>query len=308
MADVLVVVLLVAASDLADPATSALTESAEQALEGRGLVIVRGASADELADASASKLGDVLHADAVAVVTWSQPDRREARVHVYDATVAEWRDRTLAFGAGDPAAERGRMLGFQVAAMVPSRVERPPPPPPRIEEPSRPEPRQYVSVELGGVSCLVVDGEGGGFGGMLAARVGLTSGPFIRFSGSFSAGSIDSARAHSTALRAGVGVGSHLIELGRDERSFVGARLELVAIRHAASSVDNASNGARWMPGAEALAEIEWWSARSGGIGLFAAAGPEIAFGTTRVILDGVEVASIPPFRLVGELGVRARF
>ena len=63
---------------------------------------------------------------------------------------------------------------------------------------------------------------------------------------------------------------------------------------------------ARFLPGADLLLESGF--RLSDAISLYAGAGVAAMFGTTGVYTHGAEVAVVPAFRAVGELGLRASF
>jgi hypothetical protein len=62
----------------------------------------------------------------------------------------------------------------------------------------------------------------------------------------------------------------------------------------------------RWLPGVDVAAEGTWFFAP--GAGLTGAMGAEIALGETAVTMKHVQVATVPPLRLVWQLGIRAGF
>jgi hypothetical protein len=301
-----IVLVLVASDELRDPATAALTRTAEEALEGRAVVVVREAERREISDTDATSLGTAIHADAVAVITWSLPDRRRAYVHLYDAHDSKWVDRSIAFAAEDPAVERGRLLGFEVAAMAPRHVEQPvpPPPPPPIERPPEPTPPPRLPramLEGVGIAAGGVDGPGGGVGAEIAGRLafgdlGARVGAGIRTL------AIDDPHADGATIRLGVGLTLRVFE----RRSVsIGARADLLALRMALSR-DNGSSDRVWSFGVDGLGEVAWAFAPpvSGVLAL----GAEVAPGRTRVYIDGNEATTLAVVRIVGEAGLRVSF
>ena len=90
----------------------------------------------------------------------------------------------------------------------------------------------------------------------------------------------------------------------------VGARLDALVMReelsHFSSDDVVPDRQSRWLPGADAAIEGTWFFAPAAG--LTGAMGTEMAFGETTVSMLHAQVATIPPVRLVWQLGVRAGF
>jgi hypothetical protein len=119
----LVVVILIASSDAADPATKALTATTQAALGTDAIVVVREVERMPTDD-EAVKLEATLGAGSLVEISWPDAKRERAHVHVHvvDASPA-WADRDLAFTVADAPRERGRTVGYTVAAMLPSPAE-----------------------------------------------------------------------------------------------------------------------------------------------------------------------------------------
>jgi hypothetical protein len=269
-------------------------------------------------------------ADIVAEVHWSDEERQHARlvVRTKDGRTAE---RTLDFGPGDPARERGRTLGFAVAAMIPEelRLEAPTSDrePSRVSPPSAPAepgpPRALRSTEhdrpredRGLRSALWLDasaqggvGVGGnatGLGGALAARV-----PFehvaLRIGGAIRGGSVDEADASSALFRADAGIAFYTVIV--DPRLVVGARTGLLVLHHSLGRSEPAglrTTDTHTLLGAEGL--LEGSIALSARFAVVLATGAEVAFGQTRIIVGDTRVAVLPPVRVISELGARVAF
>jgi hypothetical protein len=62
----------------------------------------------------------------------------------------------------------------------------------------------------------------------------------------------------------------------------------------------------RWQSGLGAVVELEWLLASE--VDVIVGGGIEDVFDPTYVNVRGVQVTTIPPLRLVAEVGVRARF
>jgi hypothetical protein len=118
MADPVTLVILVAAGEAASPSATAMAQGARDAFAGTAAEVreARGIPTDN----DAAALEDEAHPDAVAEVLWRDADHRHATVRVHLRRSARWIERSFSFGASDPAAERGRTLGFAVAAILPA--------------------------------------------------------------------------------------------------------------------------------------------------------------------------------------------
>ena len=311
-----VVVVVVAAKDAQSAQTREMTRGLEAALEPGAVVVLRESSAAP-EDEDLGALGEALHADAVAAVTWTDSDGRRVRLHVRRTGDPSPAVRDLEFKPSDPSVERARAAAFAIAAMVPgdevtpqvSPPPPPPPPPPPTAErviapppatpPSSQEERPWT-LQLALLGMLGVGGDAPGLGGDVAVRRRL--GAVVAGGAAFSLtrGDMSAAQATFTLVRPRLGVGVKVLQRG--DLSFV-ARLEAGPWLHGvASSSGPTSSDSRWVFGTNASGELAW--SLSSAFGLFVNAGADIASGTTRVRVGGEERTSIPPLRLVIALGV----
>ena len=326
MAGAFIVVLLVASGEGGDATTRMAARTTHDALEGDPIIIVREAELDHLNDAEATKVGSALNANAVAVVTWRDPQHHDALVHVRSGGWGvpspterrpEWVDRTLTFTDGDPVAERGRTIGFAVAAIIaappiPPASPPSPPPPPLVPPESPPlQPlKSTFALDLLGASAAGAGSSG--FGGDLSARlwlfdqrVGARVGAGVRFGELPDAG----ASVVVTRLAAGVAVRFLPPKLPRASAFDLGARVDAVALWHrlvrndAEATPRAAASGSFVSPGIAALLEGAWRFTSS--FAIVAAAGAEVAFGSIRVVVDNQRVTTIEPLRGVVEVGLR---
>jgi hypothetical protein len=315
----LVVVILVATGDAREVSTQTLTTTTQEALDPGAIVLLREVSVPQLSDAEAVRIGGALHADAVALVTWPSEDHARARVHLYAVKGTSWVDRDIAFASSDAPLERGRTIGFTVAAMVPPQapepvVARPPEPPPANAAPraapvstaTRPT---VASIDFVASGTVGIGGPGVAIGGDFAARWHVARSLWARAGGTLRVGEVRAAQASSSVIRVAAGVAWDPFEASAASRLSTALRGDLLLLRQSLSRpVDEGSSvdGARWVPGVDVLVEGAWSLVPR--ISLLAAIGPEVAFGPTRVIVNGEAVATIPSVRIVGELGIRASF
>lgn len=334
----LIVLVLVAVGDARDPSVLALTATTEEAL-GPGTIVVVREVVTRPDDAAALSVGSAVHADALVEISWPDPQRLRASLHVHPSKDSPtWTDRDLAFAPADAAAERGRTLGFAVASMIPAATTASTAtaattattataatapatgPPTAVAATAAPrpadttakspalqlEPRdRLIALELDGVATAGVGGAASGWGGALTGLIPIASSVVLRLGGGARFGSIAAAGAATSVARAHLGLGWQPL---RDAASGLGlgVRGHLVVLRDAVSRTDPTEAGARWLPGVDLELEVAWSVASS--VELLVAGGAELAFGTTHVVVGTEAVASIPPVRLLAELGVRTRF
>ncbi len=117
------IVVLVAAGEAANPTTTAMARATGDALSGAP-VEVRETPATPT-DADALAVEQQSHADAVIELIWNDVDRRHVTLRVHLATSRRWVERSLGFMPSDPAAERGRTLGFAAASILPETSRNP---------------------------------------------------------------------------------------------------------------------------------------------------------------------------------------
>jgi len=295
MAHPAIVVILVAASDAQDPSTAALTRAAREALGPGAVVVVQEVeSIPKPADAAA--MGAKLHADAVASVTWTLAERRRAHVRVVVTSDGHALDRDLDFAPGDEDAERGRAIGLAIVAMVPDAPPTEPsvaPPPEAAAKPPDTAPVVRPRDPLFGLDLFAITASGPlGVGGGVAGR--LLPFPSPRLGASLRAGSLGDATLRTIDLT--LGVAPQLFE-------GVGARLELGVTQQSVTL--EGEERSRIIGHARVLGEGVWWTMRAFGVGV--AAGLEVAFGETRVLVGEAPIGSIPRARFVFELSLRAR-
>jgi len=304
----MIVLVLVALGQAADPSTQALTSAAEEGLGSGAIVVVREAPTEVLeAHVSSEQTGKLLHADAVATIAWT--DSTHAHVSVFSEQDHSWQDRSVAFAAADAPIDRGHQLGFGIAAMVPPIVAKqtetvvPSVTPPPTKEPrvlARADPR--IALDLSGAAS---SGTAGGVGGDLSGRWRIWKSMWMRAGVGARFGNVSDAQASFFDVRFAGGPALSVITLFPVE---IGARADLVVTRIALSrdaSVVNAT-GSRAVPGADVLIEVAYGFGAH--FAIIAAAGAQVDFGSTDIVVDGRAEAHATPLRAVGEIGVRVRF
>lgn len=299
----LVVVVLVAAGDAADPTTTKAIQTTKRALEPDATVLAIETQAPPT-DASALSIGLAQHADAIIVIAWS-PDHDRAHLRVRSAA-GTWAERDIGFAHADAPEERGRALGLVAATMVPGPAPEPPPPPPPPPLPPPPPPPPPIwraSIELGPSLGVGVDTAGVSIGTALTGAVRIVGWLWAHVTGDVRFGGLDRAPSfHATAtwFSAGAGAGVRA-PIARD--FWLGARgqLELLGTSLAAAE----GTGLRASPGAGVLVEGAWQPARFGvRLGL----GSDFAFEKTTVFANGSVVGQLPTWRLRTEIAALIAF
>ena len=315
MSNALVIIVLLGAQP-SDPAATAwapaMLSAARRALGPESTVLVD--TSDTMTDEAALTLTERLGARAVVRVRWADAKLTRARLHVH---VGTWADDELAFRPEDPAAEKGRSVGYALATMVqrlhhgapaapaapPEQAPPPPPPGPVVVAPSAPA-RTRNDLDLFATGAVAAFAPS--YGGAVGARYWATPAFGLRLAAGARLGTLSVADVATTAVFVATGPGVR-IPLGA--RFELGARADVMVFRVAASR-DDESRGttvrSRVLGAFDASVEGAWTVV--GGLALIGAAGTEIAFGSTDVKVGGRRVADIPPVRAVFEVGGRFRF
>jgi hypothetical protein len=322
-----ITVLVVVASSPSGEAAEGSTQAMEQAFRGalgRDVELeirrVPAGATDE------SLVADALveHAALLVVVAWSEGPRRAA-LRIVKPTEGRWTDREIRFDNADAATERGRTVGFALASMVPDdALSAPPPaPPPPERAPPPPEasshrespapaylpPPNPLALEAAALAVTAPGGYGGGIGGVFALRVPLTGALAARVGMSLRAGEVAPAQATSRVIVGGAGL-AWQPWLDAPHRWAVGARIDALVVHHDLGHLSaddpDVAHLSRFLPGLDLAVEGAFrFSDRAAFV---VAAGTEIALGTTEVRVHDRLVASLPPARLLGELGLRVSF
>jgi hypothetical protein len=341
----LTVVVLVAAGESTSPTAASMAGAARDALGG-AVVEVRETSATP-SDADALAVEEAVHPDVVAELIWDSPDHRLARLRVRVARSAAgpwWLERSLGYERSDPAAERGRTLGLALAAIVPEVTAPPAPAPTPTPTPApapapapAPTPAPAPASASAPASALAVSpdalapiardthrfevgfaasGAAGVSGSANAVGVGLSVGwapvpaLVLSLAGSERSGSLDVAEASVFSLFAAAGVAFHPWPATRTRHLEAFARADYLVVRQSATHFDaddpRPATQARWLSGADAFLEAGWLL--SSDLEAILGVGVEDVMAPTYVQVRNTQVATLPPVRLLAELGVKLRF
>jgi hypothetical protein len=313
--------------DATGPVATSMARAVKEAVGGDAQVVIREVPKVP-SDDDAIALARELHAGAVIELLWKDPEHRRATLHFHaEPGASRWTDREVGFDATDADAERGRMIGFAIASMLPEHAVAaaapppptpPPPAPPPPPEPSRrdaddahgegpPEPPGEVLRWLGALDLAAAGSLGGdatGLGGVLSARWDFAPSFSARVAGGVRGGQVDAAGASSTIWSGAAGLVWRAVPATTTRSLGLAVRLDVLAMQVRLGR--DASHATLWLPGADLAVEGSWMLARP--IALFAAVGAEAAFGATDVFLFSRRVTTIPPIRALGEAGIRAHF
>jgi len=309
------------ALEAGNPALIAFEDAARGVL-GHGATVQIDTAKSDPPDAEVAALG--AKADGVVELSLSE-DGAHARLHCYLSAQKRWVDREIVFPAeGAPSesevTQRGRLLGFAAASMFTGEENEPEA---RVAPPVAPAPVERVapsvaehaapfteqlSLEFAGALSAGLGGTASGWGGSLGLRWAF-AGPLaarIFFAGR--AGSVPEAQSTTRTLQGGAGLSLRL--LPATSRLLLGARLDAIlsyfdAVHFSEDDVEP-DRQSRFLPGIDLLAEAGFRLSQP--VSLYGGAGVEAMFGSTSIETHGRPVAVVPPFRAVGELGLRVFF
>jgi hypothetical protein len=313
-----VILVFVEAQDAATALSGALSQAAEEVLGPRATVSVRAIEPATPAPALIAA-GQQEKVQAVARISWVGADRLEARLEVTVIATGRTAAQPVSFEPSDPLAERGRALGLVLASLLRPEASAEAPPPPPAPAPARvaitaappaPAPPRSWAIDAAAEGGFALGGSGSGGGGTVGVRwspfrrLGFRIGARARF------GEVSSAAATSYELAGSAGVVLGVVEPAAGDHFSLGLRAEGLLIYELLSRVSSSDSQpvrqGRLLPGASLVAEARWLIGPS--VALMLAAGPEVAFGTTRVLVRQVEVADLAPVRVIVQGGLVASF
>lgn len=316
MSPAAVLVVLIISSAGADPVAPALEEAARELL-GEDAKIRVVVTAIELPDvATLQRAGG---ADGVVELIWND-DQKSALLHCYVARDERWVDRKVSFDAKDEAPQRGRLLGFAIASMFPRLVARPAAAePPRDRSPISVDSQASVAatpgapplpfeLELGATATTGVRGPADAVGAVIGMRLPLAGALSLHASVGARIGEIPLAQATTRAATGALGLA--WLASPADSAVQLGLRADFIAswmaVTRPLASGGELESRSRWMSGGAAL--VEGGYRFMGKLGAYGGAGAEVLLTPTDVYTQGHLRAKLPTFRVVGELGLRARF
>jgi len=300
-----------------------------EALGGNARV-VRRAFATVPDDAEVVALGAEVHADVIAEVSWSVPDRLLASIRLERAAGAPWVERQMAFRAIDDAGERSRTVALTIVSMLSPDSGAPAPAdavtkrsatlPPTGPPSTRPQAERSPSnspneatrdnwISAAAVAALGLTDDAGGLGGAFDYRRRAGGVWFLRLTAGARAGQAPAAQALTRFFYGGVGVAWHAFT-SRDAKGALGLRMDALAVRvqlgHLSADDPVTDYQSKWLPGGDLVAEGSYFLAP--GAAFFVGAGGEAVLGKTDIFVRGQRVATILPVHPVLELGLRTAF
>jgi len=276
-------------------------------------------------------------ADGVVEMSWKAA-RQTAVLHCYIASEQRWVDRTIHFEAADRERDRERLLGFAVAAMfigapgfargraedpailepapsesvstLPVAAPRPAPPAPDAgQSAGSHDVSRARTVEFAGVATSGVGSADAFELGALAALGVPLSDPFsVRIQVQGREGEIAPAQAVVRRVIAGVGfMWSALPETSRVELRIRADGLgSWFQVSHLSDDDVASVKNHGWLVGGDAVASLGYRVSTL--LTLSAGVGLEAMSGNTHVFTHGVERATLPALRGLGEFGFVAHF
>jgi hypothetical protein len=303
-----------------DPAGSLpvmlMQRAAEEGLGARASVSVRpvapGTPDDVLLDLARQQAAGV-----VARVVWRNPQHLAARLDVTLMEDGRTISRPLIFQRSDPPHERWRALGLVLASTLGKALEIP------FAEPASNAPAASLmagdspvpapprwALDAAAQGSFGIGGTAARAGGSIGVRwlhsrrVGFRLGAHARF------GDMNAAQATMLTLAASAGVIWEVRRPPADRGLGFSLRADALVLYETMShlSSDDAARvrQARVLPGGSLTAELRW--SLSPTLALVFAAGPEVAWGTTRVYVGNVEVGDVSPLRATIQAGLIAGF
>jgi hypothetical protein len=317
-----IVAIVVAAGDGQGQVTQAMREAAIEALGSGARVRLR--ELPVISDEGARIIERELGAQVVALVSWRDSEHLQAQLRVHMPSRDLWTDRSMEFTSTDSPLERGRTLGFAIAAMLPEEVlpreegaeggspETPAPP----DRSTASGPRAAASLKA--IGSLGVGGPASAAGAgvdvdlFVVRRLSLGAGGGVRNG----AASPVPGSHFSMYFAAGFAWWALLPAPGADRGPSLGLRADARALYESVVVTGGGLTGrsGRWLPAADLAVELAWSLGHS--LAVVAATGAEVAFGVTDIYVEQqVNGASsqelkgvIPILRAIGELGIRVQF
>ena len=331
------VLVVIATGDPGDGSTQAIEQALHTALARDATILVR-ATDKAASDEALAAMGGAEHASLLGVVSWSD---RQGRVVIRFLSLpsGHWTDREIRFDAADVPTERGRTVGFALASMMPEEAfgehdqpamavptskpaevapalstattpsSTPSPVDARAPAPSQPPRPNPLAIDAAALAVSAPGGYGGGVGGAFAVRMPIASALGGRAALGARGQAIGPAQATSRVIVGAVGVAwQPWLDAGR--RWAVGPRVDALLlhldIAHLSADDARATHLSRFMAGLDAAVEGTFRFADHAAV--VGAVGTEVVFGRTDLFVHERQVASLPPARILAELGLRVSF
>jgi hypothetical protein len=342
MADPLTLIVLVA-TGWSPAGTEALMRAARESLGPETHIDLRDVPG-EPTDALALAVERRDHADAVVELGWRDRKRRQASMRVHVARGRRWIQRWLTFEPFDVEVERGRTLGYAMASILPdpfphliatqaqaapdsSAPTSPAPPPAPPLQPTQTMPELPVTarsetrgsrgwdasrgfpaaIDFLGLGVLGIGGNAGGIGGQVAAQWFFVSPLSLRVGGGVYGGSIDEVGARTLTILLSAGIAVHVRRASLARPFGVSIRVDYLVLDETAKAVATQDAPSAWVSGLDAVVDASWMFVQ--GTELLAGGGFQDVFTSVDVIGPNNQVlATIPGFRVVGEVGLRLSF
>jgi hypothetical protein len=337
MADSLTLIVLVA-TGWTPAGTEALLRAAHESLGPETHIDLREVAGGPT-DAQALRVERGEHADAVVELGWKDRNRRQATLRVHVARGRRWIDRPLAFEPFDVEVERGRTLGYAMAAILPEPFPHhidaqaaaaqsepaPPAPAPSPAPPGKPAPdtkaEQAASpartglappqgaaaaIDVIGLGAIGIAGDAAAVGGAAAAHWFFLRPFSLRLGAGVKGGSIDivGGRTLTPFLSAGLAVHPRRATLARPFGLSI--RADFLALNQRLTQPSSSTEKQDLFFGMDAVVDASWMFVQ--GTEVLVGTGVEGVFSPVRVTVDGQSVTTIPQFRVTAEVGFRFSF
>jgi hypothetical protein len=308
-----VLLLLLTHSEVGTPTTDAVVDALEEVFGPDVRVLVRGLASTPDDETSARMARDD-RARAAVRLSWVGSGRDEAFIVVSFPDGRGRLDRHLVFAPSDPPRERGRAVGFVVASILLPPAPRPAAP---VAKPApivalasaTPAPPPRWGLDVYGDATVPLDGHGTGLGVGLGTRFRVGERWGMRLGFCARSATLEAAQASSLELSLSAGAYRTLYATRSDSFSIAG-RVEGLVLRqgltHFSDDDPRPVEKGRLVAGTAQLLELAWRLTPA--LVVHGAVGAEETLGSTRVVVHEETVAQIAIWRMVAELGVRARF
>jgi hypothetical protein len=332
MAGPFTVVVLIVAGHEPEAATQALVRAVHDAMGPSVLVDVSETPVEPDGDEAVAFEASA-HANALAEVQEDEEGGRRVRLRVHVAGSDRWLERQIAFEASDADSERGRTLGYVLAAMLPSRAPEASlePPPPTVAPAASPAPRPTatsagtgetprpargstpsLAFDVVALATTAFDAAANALGGGVTAQWFPQQHVSLRLGFTTRGGTVEAANGSTLDFAGVAGLEWHPWRALRGGPLGLAFRADYLceyqSLTHYPTGIpgDLEATQSRWVSAVDAFAD---GSVRvADGLELVVGLGIEDAFRPIDVEVGGTQVATIPALRAVAETGLRIEF